>query len=325
MDLLLLSALLLFSTQDVQPGAAPDSRSAASAPLPPRAYSVGAAFDARRERLVLFGGKRPGPGYVGATWEHGKDGWREVATDGPSARNSPAMAYDEGRGVTVLFGGDDARGARGDTWEWNGRAWRSVAAAGAGPAARTNARLAYDPKRGAVVLQGGFAGSRVFGDAWQWDGTTWSLVAAEGPERFVHGFAVTDAGWLVFGGIEQPPSGTPPPPSGETWIARDGAWTRWEGQGPGARDHITLAHDPVRRRTLFHGGFLEGQPSSETWEFDGARWSRMAVKTGPGVRAYPALVFDTSTKRLLLYGGFDSSGPRNDLWAWNGDDWTRVE
>lgn len=60
--------------------------------LPPRACSVGAAFDERRECLVLFGGKRPGPGYVGETFEHDKGGWREVV-DG---RTLAAQLADDG-------------------------------------------------------------------------------------------------------------------------------------------------------------------------------------------------------------------------------------
>lgn len=101
-----------FAAQSATP--APATRALET--LPPRACSVGAAFDERRECLVLFGGKRPGPGYVGETFEHDKGGWRQVATGGPSPRNSPTTAYDARRGVTVLFGGDDRRGAFGDTW-----------------------------------------------------------------------------------------------------------------------------------------------------------------------------------------------------------------
>src|SRR5262245_14371022 len=291
---------------------------------PPPAYSVGAAYDVRRERLVVFGGMRPRQGYSGATFEWGKEGWREVAHEGPSPRNSPAMAYDERRGVTVLFGGDDRAGAKGDTWEWNGREWSEVADPSASPPARTNARLAFDPQRGKVLLFGGFAGTTVLGDTWEWDGETWTALAAGGPPRFLHGLAVASGAWITFGGSAVAPSGAPPPASDETWIGRQGTWSRWSGTGPGARDHVTLVFDPERKRAVFYGGFHDGQPSSETWEWDGAAWASIPARTTPGPRSNPALVFDTARRRVLLFGGFDAGGPKNDLWQWDGKDWSEI-
>jgi hypothetical protein len=43
------------------------------------------------------------------------------------------MAYDEKRGVSVLFGGSNSGIRSGETWEWNGRVWTRVATTGPTP------------------------------------------------------------------------------------------------------------------------------------------------------------------------------------------------
>ena len=175
------------------------------------------------------------------------------------------------------------------------------------------------------MLYGGCAGATVFGDAWEWDGESWKLVLDGGPPRFLHGFAIDPAhGWIAYGGAATAPSGAPPPATGETWLSDASAWHTASGAGPGARDHVTLAFDAARARAVFYGGFLDGAPSSETWEWEGTRWTLALARGSQGNRAYPALVYDTSRRRVLLFGGFDASGPQNDLWEWDGRDWKRI-
>src|ERR1043166_4143345 len=70
--------------------------------------------------------------------------WTNV-TPGATPRANHAMAFDSGRGVTVLFGGNDA-GVLSDTCEWNGTSWtqRNTPA----PTAREWHAMAYDSGRG---------------------------------------------------------------------------------------------------------------------------------------------------------------------------------
>lgn len=81
-----------------------------------------AAYDARRERIVRFGGYTDGSGdsEIADTWEWDGTSWT-LATPGasPSPRGGHAMAYDSERGVVVLFGGYDHR----ETWEYDGATW----------------------------------------------------------------------------------------------------------------------------------------------------------------------------------------------------------
>lgn len=80
--------------------------------------------------MLLFGGATRTSTFGSLrndTWLLTNGAWSQVEGDGPSTRGSPAMGYDAGRDVFVLYGGFDAGGALlGDTWEWDG-AWQCKA------------------------------------------------------------------------------------------------------------------------------------------------------------------------------------------------------
>ena len=94
------------------------------------------------------------------------------------------MAYDSVRGVTVMFGGADPSGVRGDTWEWDGTTWTQRNPT-TSPPARYGHAMAFNAERGVTELFGGqtgFAfGAGVLGDTWQWDGNDWTQVPITGP------------------------------------------------------------------------------------------------------------------------------------------------
>jgi hypothetical protein len=79
--------------------------------------------------------------------------WTQRAVGGPSPRYGHKMAFDAARGVAVLFGGYDASGRNGETWEWNGSVWtqRQVS----GPSGRFRHAMCYDAAGGVTVLSGG--------------------------------------------------------------------------------------------------------------------------------------------------------------------------
>jgi hypothetical protein len=68
------------------------------------------------------------------------------------------MAFDIGRGVTVLFGGygyDGAAGRRRDTWEWDGVEWNEIVTE-PHPEYTSEHAMAYDVARGLIVMYGGY-------------------------------------------------------------------------------------------------------------------------------------------------------------------------
>ncbi|MEM7415866.1 MAG: SMP-30/gluconolactonase/LRE family protein [Gemmatimonadota bacterium] len=164
------------------PGPAPRSTPLARAP---------------NSEVLLFGGYDGGR--LSDTWLlHGR-AWREVAVDGPPPRSGHALAYDEARGVTVLFGGAGVDGFLGDTWEWDGATWTEIRTAG--PSARRNHAMGYDPQSRRVVLFGGSDDSGRTADTWLWDGTAWEEHIVAGPDARDH-HAITSAsdGVFLFGG-----------------------------------------------------------------------------------------------------------------------------
>jgi hypothetical protein len=159
---------------------------------PPRAEAT-VAYDAKRKRIVLFGGYDRQGGKsrrFGDTWEWDGARWERVAAEGPAPRNNAAMAYDAKRGRVVLFGGSTGRPS-GETWEWDGRRWERV---GEGQEGRYNCVMAYDPRRGRVVRFGGWDGTKRVGDTWEWDGTTWRKVSDTGPPARNHAAMAYDEG-----------------------------------------------------------------------------------------------------------------------------------
>ena len=123
---------------------------------PPRRGNTAMAYDSRRGVTVLFGGisgSGPANEHRNDTWEWDGNVWLQVASKGPRPRGEHALAYDERRGVTVLFGGATDADAFSDTWEWNGKRWTQVKIEG--PSDRQFAAMAYDSARGQIVFTGG--------------------------------------------------------------------------------------------------------------------------------------------------------------------------
>lgn len=156
------------------------SKVATSGPAARQAHAM--VFDSKRNRSVLFGGMgssaAPGqrPPLLGDTWELDGKSWKRIAIDGPSARNSPGVAYDSRRGRVILFGGSDSTGFKGDTWAYDGTAWTKLAETG--PEPRVMGYVAYDKKRDRVVLFGGRKGwpDGDLNDTWEFDGTSWRKI-----------------------------------------------------------------------------------------------------------------------------------------------------
>jgi hypothetical protein len=74
-------------------------------------------YDTNRELIVMFDGEH--------TWELVEGNWIRIETlSSPPPRTGHAMAYDEARGVVVLFGGADKnKEYLNDLWEYDGITW----------------------------------------------------------------------------------------------------------------------------------------------------------------------------------------------------------
>jgi hypothetical protein len=134
------------------------------------------AYDARRERIVLFGGRRFGidfngdnvsdDGLLGDVWEWDGTQWTFRMLVGLTPREEHAMAWDPLRRRVVLFGGRTEDGPVRQTHDWNGERWIMRDNGGNGsPSARYGQAMAFDPVNGVVLMHGG-RGSQFWKDTW---------------------------------------------------------------------------------------------------------------------------------------------------------------
>jgi hypothetical protein len=265
------------------------------------------AYDAARQRVVLFGGLNI-QGSLGDTWVWDGDYWTQVSDTGPSARHAHAMAYDALRQQVVLFGGSIGGATRlEDTWVWEGVNWTQVAEKG--PSPRRNHAMACDDARGLVVLFGGDAANGLLKDTWGWDGAAWSQREESGPAaRFRHAMAynAVSTSVVLFGGVAEDQV------LDDTWEWNGTLWRQTAEFGaPGVLD-AAMTQDG-RGSMLFGGlgplGLIEeGVPGLDsTWEWDGRFWTELQ-HFGPPGRAAHAVVFDAARRRVVLFGGKRLSG-----------------
>ncbi len=217
------------------------------------------AYDAARQRLVLFGGyfvSGGTPSYPAETWEWDGATWSLVSTNGPAGRSGAAMAYDEVRHRAVLYGGartSPTSSSFTDTWEWDGSAWHLVAAS---DPLRVSGQqfLVYDSGRARVLL---YMSSAIAGVArfWDWDGAAWA--PRDNPS------GVSEMLWLVFDSAR----------NRAVFVGRAGAYGTWDldttSMVATQRSSVTsaiprgLAFDPARAVAVCQDYF-------STWEFNGA-------------------------------------------------------
>lgn len=80
--------------------------------------------------MLLYGGATGPQSFdtmVADTWLLTDGRWRELTVEGPSARLSPALGFDQASGRYILYGGFGPGGEElGDTWEFDGTTWECV-------------------------------------------------------------------------------------------------------------------------------------------------------------------------------------------------------
>ena len=298
----------------------------------------GAAYDAPRHRMLLFGGSNFSGGFghnnkVHALSLTGTASWTQLAPAGtpPSGRKNAGVVYDPVRDRLLVIGGTNASGNLNDVWELSlagSPTWTQILPAGTPPGARFAPGVVYDAARDRILIFGGsVSGSDIRNDVWQLtlSGTpTWSALTPSGaPPAARYGLnAVYDPvrdRMIVFGGRNAST------PFHDTWelLLSTTSWEELHPPGPAHPAPIlaTAAYDAVRDRIVFFGGYTGAAYSQATSVLSlkyGAAWiSQPLLGPLPGARSGVASIYDPENDRLVVFGGDKGSTPVPATFAWN--------
>ncbi|MEO6594847.1 MAG: kelch repeat-containing protein, partial [Planctomycetota bacterium] len=233
--------------------------------LPPARSDSYVAWDAVRQRVVVFGGRSASSGqFLQDLWEWDGAVWQQQFASMPPPRDSAALAFDRTRGVLVMFGGWNGSVPLNDTWQWNGSTWSGTNPM-VRPPGREQAAMAFDPTTQRVLLYGGQAnapaGFVVFNDTWSWNGTTWQQHFPATPPFYRKTPAmVADLARsrvVLFGGSTF---------DFQTWEWDGSEWHASNPGSPGPRWSPIAVYDTDRREVMLHGGESTSTgASNDTW------------------------------------------------------------
>jgi cysteine-rich repeat protein len=252
------------------------------------------------------------------------DVWTKVSPVPFPAVSNHAMAYDQGRGVTVLFFYDSQFG--GQTWEFDGIVWslRPINS----PSQLFSSTMVYDAGRKVMVMLGRPPSSDV-NQTWEFDGVRWlqRLAKLSQREDFAMAYDSKRARTVVFGGFSSVDAGqTLPTYLNEVWEYDGVAWRRNAASPPPIRSNAAMAFDENTQKIVMLGGRNGSNSLNDTWEFDGASWTG-PFDTGAPFRQQHSLYFDVNAQKVVMFGGVNEIvANQNGLFAWNrAGGWTAID
>ncbi len=295
------------------------------------------AYDSARAVTVLYGGILPGtlggpdPGpndVYNDTWEFDGSTWaRRFPANVPFRLQSAAMSYDPVKRVTIMFGGiigTNGFPTSGFLWEWDGQDWKDVPSVGEHPRPRYRHKMVYDSARHVHVLFGGGVFNPNVGyetpvtETWEYDaiGRTWALRTTNGPTaRWDYDLAYDPIRQrtVLFGGelINAPTLADGY--ANDTWVW-DGAAGIWQQVNPPTRPSGRYGHamtfDSTRGAVVLLGGryvkdnytnSVVPANSAETWEWNGANWTRPPVYAFCCGIVFHTMVYETARQQVLFF------------------------
>ncbi len=303
----------------------------------PRRSNTAMAYDARRKKIVMFGGYSPIGMASSETWEW--DGvWTQVTPPTtPPGREGQAMAYDPVRGVIMMYGGSQDTSVLGDFWEYDGVDWKQPVNGGAvTPPPLAQPAMAFDDKHGHIVMFGGFtATGNPTNATYTWatnamtGATGWfrppSFAANPPPVRGGAALAASVSGHpILFGG-----AGIGGALIGDSWtIDNTNAWVRVDK--PPGRSFLGMVTDLARDRIVLFGGYAQGGGrNNDTWEWSNEGWQRLdpATTTPPPPMGSFGMAYDETHRATVVFGGnISDTAPmfNGNTYTWSGTTWTKL-
>jgi hypothetical protein len=219
--------------------------------------------------------------------------------DHPGARWGHAFIYDAFRDEILLFGGASERGSYlGDTWVWDGTAWKEMEVSG--PSARGFSAVTFHEDRKTIVLHGGRGGDGVtHSDTWEWNGENWAQLEENGPYSADHhqmAYLPATNRILAFGGWNG--EGV----SGDTWFW-SGSWKRSEQASPPKRASFGMAYDRSEDKIKLFGGLWINGQYADLWEWNEGGWRAVGGTYDRSSLDHHAMIYDEELQKVILFGG----------------------
>lgn len=305
--------------QDLAPGTAPPAR-----------YFPGLAYDADRDRVVLFGGydfTEDGKAIEARfdTWEYDGDNWTRVNESGPEV-SKPLLVFDAARHETLMLGLDGAFATLMYRWDSATSTWKSVAPAQLPPCVNEAQLIYRTAGHERPLVAGGICTNTTSADeVYEWDGTTWTKLTLRSTARIVNAAMAYDSARsqvVRFGGY--PTFQTTP--DSFTYLLRG---QRWYGGGivaePGPRSMPLFRADPERRTVWLFGGLSEYSFGGVTsylddfWQYQDGVWRLMPddPTNTPNGCVTPIGAFDADRKVLVVLCNGSA------VTEWDGTAWKR--
>ncbi len=294
-------------------------------------------WDARTNRVMIFGGGNDAGEKFGDTWFYDGVDWTYVTPDPyyPPDLGGHNMAYDPSSQITVLYGGVESSYMSTETYLWDGQTWFGYSLS-PNPGQISVHCMAYIADHDGIVLYGGrkWDGPAYFNDKmWVFRNQTWNELTppvVPGPRAGAEMAYDSIRGKLVlFGGVSADYNDPPYQEwEDETWEYDGSTWYQvFPDHHPPGLWGFGMAFDSCRGVTVLFGGCAENGYYDKTWEYTGVDWTRIEpATTNPARRKDLRLAFDHRRCRVVMHGGVQNLKPGFDeTWEWDGYDWYLIE
>ena len=296
------------------------------AALPPCVNEGQIAYQAVNQTVLYTGGVCANAVGADETYEWDGTTWNKVTLASDDTRVfGAAMAYDDLRQQTTLFGGTPVVGSPLQaTWVYASGVWFPLSDASR-PAPRSLFAFATDPVNNTIWMYGGTDQFTTYSDFWQYQNGQWSqLFTSDTPASCLTPNAVydTDRNKLVMVCA-----------TSDVYEWDGAAWTGHTGlkTQPPLHQWASMVYDQTLKKTVLFGGY-DGSSQSyldETWTWDGTSWNRQKNHPAPS-RSLAAMWYDPTLKKTVIYGGVgrvtstDRITRYADMWTFDGSGWTQL-
>jgi hypothetical protein len=278
-------------------------------------------------QTFLMGGQQYISGFdsksLGDLWRCDGNHWQQQKPTELPPRGTLAAAFDATRNCVVAVGPSEGLSQPMRMWELRASGWLEKAAQ-LEPEGLNFTRLCYDQRSGSCVMFGGMAGFLPTNYTYEWSDGKWRILSTQNPPppRFDHSLVYDNLRqqMILFGGR------TLGSTLQDTWLWNGASWSLAATSGPSARSGHGMAFDSRRGRgVLFGGGIFQGTQAglsnSDTWEWDGSTWLRVATTVSPPRRASFAMAYDERRGLAVIVSGNAGQTVLQDCWEYDGKNW----